>query len=100
VQWLRWGLAVHSLCRLHRGVAAVSDVDERAELFGFFHEETFTSARQASDIRCAMAEFAGRWNYRLAKVFTAKPGDGSEAFEAGRPTRPQSTSLPPTSDED
>ncbi len=41
----------------------MSDVDERQELFGFFHEETFTSARQAADVRGAMAEFADRWNY-------------------------------------
>jgi hypothetical protein len=62
----------------------MSDLDQRQELFGFFHEEMFTSARQAADIRSGMAEFAGRWNYRLAKVFTAKPGDGPEAFEALR----------------
>lgn len=62
----------------------MSDVDERRELFGFFHEETFTSARQAADIRSGMAEFASRWNYRLAKVFTAKPGAGPESFEALR----------------
>lgn len=62
----------------------MNDVDERQELFGFFHEELFTEARQAADIRSGMAAFAGRWNYRLAKVFTAKPGEGSGAFEALR----------------
>jgi hypothetical protein len=62
----------------------MSDLDQSQELFGFFHEEMFTSARQAADIRSGMAEFAGRWNYRLAKVFTAKPGDGPDAFEALR----------------
>jgi hypothetical protein len=62
----------------------MSDVDERRELIGFFHEELFTSARQAADIRSGMAEFAARWNYRLAKVFTAKPGAVPEAFEALR----------------
>ncbi|MDX2972307.1 hypothetical protein PWY87_34475 [Kribbella solani] len=60
----------------------MSGLGERQELFGFFHEDTFTSARQAADVRGAMAEFADRWNYRLAKVFTAKPGDGVEVFEA------------------
>jgi hypothetical protein len=62
----------------------MSDGDERQELFGFFHEELFTSARQAADIRSGMAEFAARWNYRLAKVFTAKPGEAFGAFEALR----------------
>jgi hypothetical protein len=79
-----WGLAVHALRRLHRRCTSVSDLDQRRELFGFFHEEMFTSAREAADIRGGMAEFAGRWNYRLAKVFTAKPGDGPEAFDALR----------------
>jgi hypothetical protein len=59
----------------------MSDVDERRELIGFFHEELFTSARQAAN---GMAELAARWNYRLAKVFTAKPGAVPEAFESLR----------------
>jgi hypothetical protein len=51
----------------------MNTVDERPALDGFFHEEAFTSLRQAADIRGGMAEFAARWGYRLAKVFTEKP---------------------------
>jgi hypothetical protein len=62
----------------------MSDVDERQDLFGFFNEELFISARQAAGIRSGMAEFAARWNYRLAKVLSAKPGADLEAFKALR----------------
>jgi hypothetical protein len=62
----------------------MGEVDNRPELFGFFHEETFSSARQAADIRSHMAEFAARWSYRLTKIYTEKPGQEPEAFEALR----------------
>jgi hypothetical protein len=59
-------------------------IDERPALYGFFYEEAFTSPRQAADTRGQMAEFAARWGYRLAKVFTEKPGEAPAAFEALR----------------
>ncbi|MEV8373638.1 hypothetical protein AB0P21_12915 [Kribbella sp. NPDC056861] len=62
----------------------MNEIDNRRELFGFLHEETFTSARQAADIRGRMTEFAARWNYRLTKIYTEKPGRQPEAFEALR----------------
>lgn len=62
----------------------MSNVDERRELIGFFHEEAFTSARQAADIRSRMTEFAARWNCRLTRIYTEKPGQQPEAFEALR----------------
>jgi len=58
--------------------------DERPELYGFFHEKLFTSAREAADVRGRMVEFAARWNYRLAKVFTDKPDETSAGFNALR----------------
>jgi hypothetical protein len=71
---------MHSLRRLHRRIAAMTAIDERPALYGFFCEELFTSPREAADTRGRMAEFAARWNYRLTKVFTEKPGHAPTAF--------------------
>jgi hypothetical protein len=62
----------------------MNTVDESPALYGFCYEEAFTSPRQAADIRGGMAEFAARWGYRLAKVFTEKPGEALVAFNALR----------------
>ncbi|MFC0623785.1 hypothetical protein [Kribbella deserti] len=62
----------------------MSNGDKRPELFGFFHEETFTTAREAADARGRMTEFAVRWNYRLTKIYTEKAGEEPQAFEALR----------------
>lgn len=60
----------------------MTEFDPRPELYGFFHEETFTSARQAADIRGRMTAFAAHRNYRLTKIYTEKPGGAPRAFNA------------------
>ncbi|GAA0585782.1 hypothetical protein HPO96_10685 [Kribbella sandramycini] len=52
-----------------------------SELYGFLHEDAFTSARQADDARSRMAAFAERWDFRLTKVYAEVGGNASSAFE-------------------
>lgn len=62
----------------------ITAADERPALYGFFHEETFSSSREADDVVGRMATFAARWSFRLAKVYIEKPGAAPAAFDALR----------------
>jgi len=77
-------LAVYPMCRLHRGVNAVTATDERPLLYGYFRETLFSSTREATEVRSRMIEFADRWNYRLAKMFSDKPDEAPAGFNALR----------------
>ncbi len=56
--------------------------DKRPPLYGFYREKSFTSTREATEVRSRMIAFADRWNFRLAKMFSDRPDEAPAGFNS------------------